>query len=62
MLLQHILENYEDIDKTLYASLDDLWFSTHSLIDLVDWADQHGMQRLSFDPQGRRAALRKLMK
>ena len=46
MLLQHILENYEDIDKTLYASLDDLWFSTHSLIDLVDWADQHGVQRL----------------
>lgn len=49
MLLQHILENYEDIDKTLYASLDDLWFSTHSLIDLVDWADQHGMQRLYLD-------------
>ena len=49
MLLQHILENYENIDKTLYASLDDLWFSTHSLIDLVDWADQHGMQRLYLD-------------
>ena len=49
MLLQHILDNYEDIDKTLYASLDDLWFSTHSLIDLVDWADQHGMQRLYLD-------------
>ena len=49
MLLQHILENYEDIDKTLYASLDDLWFATHSLIDLVDWADQHGMQRLYLD-------------
>ena len=49
MLLQHILENYEDIDKTLYASLDDLWFSTHSLIDLVDWADQHGVQRLYLD-------------
>ena len=48
-LLQHILENYEDIDKTLYASLDDLWFSTHSLIDLVDWADQHGVQRLYLD-------------
>ena len=26
MLLQHILENYDDIDQTLYASLDDLWF------------------------------------
>lgn len=49
MLLQHILENYEDIDKTLYASLDDLWFATHSLIDLVDWADQHGMRRLYLD-------------
>ena len=49
MLLQHILENYEDIDKTLYASLDDLWFATHSLMDLVDWADQHGMQRLYLD-------------
>ena len=35
MLLQHILENYEDIDQTLYASLDNLWFATHSLMDLV---------------------------
>ena len=49
MLLQHILENHEDIDQTLYASLDDLWFATHSLIDLVDWADQHGMRRLYLD-------------
>lgn len=49
MLLQHILENYEDIDQTLYASLDDLWFSTHSLTDLVDWADQHGITRLYLD-------------
>ena len=49
MLLQHILLNYTDIDKTLYVSLDDLWFTTHSLIDLVDWADQHGMTRLYLD-------------
>ncbi|MBR4838448.1 MAG: ATP-binding protein [Bacteroidales bacterium] len=49
MLLQHILENYEDIDKTLYASLDDLWFSSHSLMDLVDWANQHGIIRLYLD-------------
>jgi len=49
LLLQHILENYKDIDQTLYASLDDLWFSTHSLIDLVDWADQHGITRLYLD-------------
>ena len=49
MLLQHILENYQDIDNTLYASLDDLWFSSHSLIDLVDWADSHGIHRLYLD-------------
>ncbi len=49
MLLQHILENYEDIDKTLYASLDDFWFATHSLLDLVEWADQHGITRLYLD-------------
>lgn len=49
LLLQHILENYEDIDKTLYASLDDLWFSTHSLLELVDWADRHGIDRLYLD-------------
>lgn len=49
MLLQHILLNYEDVDKTLYASLDDLWFSAHSLLELVDWADQHGLGRLYLD-------------
>lgn len=49
MLLQYILENYEDIDQTLYASLDDLWFTMHPLTDLVDWADQHGLHRLFLD-------------
>lgn len=49
MLLQHILENYDDIDRTLYASLDDLWFATHNLMDLVDWADRHGISRLYLD-------------
>ena len=49
LLLQHILENYEDVDQTLYASLDDLWFASHSLIDLVDWADRHGINRLYLD-------------
>ena len=49
MLLQHILENYEDIDQTLYASLDNLWFATHSLMELVDCADRHGISRLYLD-------------
>lgn len=49
ILLQNILENYEDVDKTLYASLDDLWFASHSLMDLVDWAYRHGIMRLYLD-------------
>lgn len=49
LLLQHILESYEDIDQTLYASLDNLWFATHSLMDLVDWAYRHGISRLYLD-------------
>lgn len=49
MLLQHILETYENIDDTLYASLDDLWFADHTLMELVDWADRHGLRRLYLD-------------
>lgn len=49
MLLQYILKNYENIDDTLYASLDDLWFADHSLIDLVDWASKYGIRKLFLD-------------
>ena len=49
LLLQHILNNYKDLDQTLYVSLDDLWFTTHKLMDLVDWADRHGITRLYLD-------------
>lgn len=49
MLLQHILETYDNIDDTLYVSLDDLWFANQSLLDLVDWAYRHGIKRLYLD-------------
>lgn len=49
LLLQHIALTYSDVDATLYASLDDLWFATHSLLDLVDWADRRGIRRLYLD-------------
>ena len=49
MLLQHILENYKDVDQALYVSLDDLWFSSYTLMDMVDWAYQHGIMRLYLD-------------
>ena len=49
LLMQHIVDTYKDIHDTIYASLDDLWFQTHSLMDLVDWADRHGINRLYLD-------------
>lgn len=49
LMLQHILENYKDIDQVIYASLDDFWFSNHSLFDLIDWAYQHGLHRIYLD-------------
>lgn len=49
MMLQYILEHYNDIDDTLYASLDDLWFADRTLIELVDWAGRHDINRLFLD-------------
>lgn len=49
LLFQHIIENYDNIDNTLYASLDDLWFAEFSLMELVDWAYRHGIHRLYLD-------------
>jgi len=49
ILLQHIIENYPDVDQVLYASLDDLWFVNHSVMDMVDWASMHGLKRLYLD-------------
>ncbi len=37
LMLQHILQHFQNIDTTLYASLDNLWFKSYSLKDLVDW-------------------------
>lgn len=49
MLLQHIVENYDNVDDVLYASLDDLWFANHTLMELVDWVSLQGLKRLYLD-------------
>lgn len=49
MLLQHIVENYTHADDVLYASLDDLWFANHSVMELVDWVSVQGLKRLYLD-------------
>lgn len=49
LMLQHILQTFQDVDDTLYVSLDNLWFQSHSLKDLVDWFYSQGGRYLFLD-------------
>ncbi|MBQ9368052.1 MAG: AAA family ATPase [Victivallales bacterium] len=49
MLLQRIKEMFPQPEQALYASLDNLWFANHSLLDLVDYHVMHGGTHLFLD-------------
>lgn len=49
MLLQHIKRCFPDAQKALYASVDHLWFSTHSILDLAEYHYTHGGTHLFLD-------------
>jgi len=51
LLLQHIKKTYKGsrLDKVLYISLDNLWFATHDLIELVEYVYMHGVTHLFID-------------
>lgn len=49
MLLQHIKESFTDKDKALYLSLDNLWFETPSINDLIEYHYTHGGTHLFLD-------------
>ena len=49
MLLQHIKEVFHNPDEALYVSLDNLWFTNHSLKDLVQYYYVHGGRHLFLD-------------
>ena len=49
MLLQHIKESFTEKDKALYLSLDNLWFETHSINDLIEYHYTHGGTHLFLD-------------
>ncbi|MCD8291942.1 MAG: AAA family ATPase, partial [Prevotella sp.] len=49
MLLQHIKETFTNVDDALYVSLDNMWFSTHKLEELVPYLYFHGVTNLFFD-------------
>src|SRR5574344_72332 len=50
MLLQRIKAKFgEDGNQALYASLDNIWFNTNSLMDLVRYLDMRGIRNLFLD-------------
>jgi hypothetical protein len=49
LILQHIKEHFPDLQTVFYASLDDLWFRTHSLTELVAYLYTHGITHLFLD-------------
>ena len=49
LLLQHIKMNFPDRNKAMYVSLDNIWFSKNSLVDLVEQFHAYGGTHLFLD-------------
>lgn len=49
LLLQYIKENFADKSKVFWVSLDNLWFRTNSLLELVDYLYNQGVTHFFFD-------------
>jgi predicted AAA+ superfamily ATPase len=49
LILQYLKQNFSNSDKALYASLDNLWFAQHSLLELADMFHSYGGTHLFLD-------------
>lgn len=49
MLLQRIKDAFENINDAIYVSLDNLWFNTHSLDELVEYLYTRGVHNIFLD-------------
>ena len=49
MIMQHIQRVFLDKSKVLYCSVDHLWFASHTLLDLAEYAYTHDISHLFFD-------------
>mgnify|MGYP003412286312 FL=1 len=49
LILQFIKENFNNIDDALYVSLDNLWFNSYKLEDLVEYLYSHGIKYIFLD-------------
>ena len=62
MIIQHIKENFPDLNTVLYASLDNGWFQTHSLYDLAQYHYMRGGTHLFLDEVHRYAKWQDVLK
>lgn len=49
MMLQYIKERIRDRNRAFYISLDNLWFASHDVKDLVEYLYTHGVRHLFID-------------
>ncbi len=49
MLLQHIKITFPNRTEAFYVSLDNIWFSSHTLYELVEYLHSHGVTHLFLD-------------
>ena len=49
MLLQHIKLTFPNRSQAFYVSLDNIWFSSHTLSELVEYLYTHGVTHLFLD-------------
>ena len=49
LILQHIKETFTDRSKVLYVSLDNIWFSTNNLTEVVEYHYSHGGTHIFLD-------------
>lgn len=49
LVLQHIKESFPNRDKVLYVRLDNMWFKTHDLMELVEYHYTHGGTHIFLD-------------
>ncbi len=49
MMLQYLKEHPAELERSIYVSLDSLWFANHSPLDVVEWLHNNGGRRLFLD-------------
>ena len=63
LILQHIKETFaENPEQALYISLDNIWFSNHTLSDIVDYHYTHGGTHIFIDEIHRYPHWQKIIK